>query len=98
MRNAGVLLAAACLVGGIARAAEPPGEIDRIVASIGTEAIALSEVRDRARSARSALAEAMDPEGASRVDVMRMALDDLVAERLVLAEARKLNQIGRAHV
>jgi peptidyl-prolyl cis-trans isomerase SurA len=66
-------------------------EFDRVVASVGTEAITLSEVRDRAKSARNPVAEAVTSAPAPQGDVLKAALDDLVAERLVLAEARKLN-------
>ena len=69
----------------------PVGDFDRVVASVGTEAITLSEVRERAKSARNAVAEAVTSSGGGQGDSLKAALDDLVAERLVLAEARKLN-------
>jgi peptidyl-prolyl cis-trans isomerase SurA len=71
-------------------AAKAVGEVDRIVASVGTEAITLSEVRSRSKSARNPVAEAVAGEPTGIGDSLKAALDDLVAERLVLAEARKL--------
>ena len=105
MRSAGfVLVLGAVVVPGLcsAQAAAPASpspkaaaaalvEFDRVVASVGTEAITLSEVRDRAKSARNAVAEAVTSSPAPQGDALKTALDDLVAERLVLAEARKLN-------
>lgn len=66
-------------------------EVDRVVASVGTEAITLSEVRERAKSARNAVVEAVVGDASPAGDNLKAALDDLVSERLVLAEARKLS-------
>ncbi|MBP7126457.1 peptidylprolyl isomerase [Myxococcota bacterium] len=67
-----------------------PGEIDRVVASVGAEAVTLREVLGRVRMAggsRPAGGEEPVPTPAE----LKAALDDLVAERLLLAEARRLS-------
>ncbi|HOU52614.1 MAG TPA: peptidylprolyl isomerase [Myxococcota bacterium] len=76
--------------GSSAAAAIPAGEIDRVVASVGAEAITFREVLDRVRMSggpRPTGSEAAVPTPAE----LRAALDDLVAERLLLAEARRLS-------
>ncbi len=69
----------------------PAAMIDRIVATMGDDAITLLEVRKRAASARNPMAEAVAGRGAETDATMKAALDDLIAERLILAEARKLD-------
>lgn len=68
----------------------PSGEIDRVVASVGAEAITLREVIGRARMARGPRPGA-GPEAVPTAAELRAALDDLIAERLLLAEARRLS-------
>lgn len=104
MRRLPIFLVFLAAVPGAARAqapadpavAAPPAapsafEIDRVVASVGSEAITLSEVRERAKSARNPVAEAVTGAAPATDDSLKAALDDLVAERLVLTEARKLS-------
>jgi peptidyl-prolyl cis-trans isomerase SurA len=107
MRPAIGFLAAAAVAFPVAARAQAAGEalpataleIDRIVASVGSEAVTLSEVRERARSGRNPVAETMTGAPASGDDSLKAALDDLVAERLILAEARKLNlEVSEADV
>ena len=67
--------------------------IDRVVASIGDEAITLHEVEERAAAAKNPVAEVIAGGGGSpdATVTLQSALDDLIAERLILAEGKKLD-------
>ena len=86
---AGILPA---LVAALPAAAQPAGAVrlDRVVAYIGDEAITLHDVRKRAEAARNPVAGAAAGDAAGERVTLGAALDDLVDERLILAEATKL--------
>lgn len=90
-----LVLPAVALAQGAKPAAAPAGPqgvlFDKVVAAIGDEAITLQEVQQRASSARNPLAEVIaGTPGAEGNAGLQAALDDLVAERLILGEAKKL--------
>lgn len=64
--------------------------LDRVVAFIGDDAITLHEVRKRAEAARNPVAGAATGDAAGQDVTLVAALDDLLDERLILAEATKL--------
>lgn len=69
--------------------AGPSGEIDRVVASVGPEAITFREVLERVRMATGGRLAAPQADAPGSGE-LAAALEDLVAERLLLAEARRL--------
>lgn len=76
----------------LAQGGEPVEEalVDRVVASIGKDAITLHEVRKRLNAARNPVAQVFQGEGADDNAGFVTALDDIIAERLLMEEARKL--------
>lgn len=64
--------------------------VDRLVATVGDDAITLQEVRKRARSANNPVSKMVAGGGDESAD-LKSALDDLIAEKLVLKEASKLS-------
>ncbi|MBM4395431.1 MAG: peptidylprolyl isomerase [Deltaproteobacteria bacterium] len=75
--------------------AAPAGErtelvLDRVVVAIGDDAITLHEVEKRAAAARNPVAEAVAGTAPEKGG-LEAALDDLVAERLLLEQARGLD-------
>jgi parvulin-like peptidyl-prolyl isomerase len=64
--------------------------IDRIIATVGDEIITLFEAQQRAAASRNPLAELMAGEGPEAGKGIKDAIDDLIAERLLVAEGRKL--------
>jgi peptidyl-prolyl cis-trans isomerase SurA len=64
--------------------------LDRVVAYIGDDAITLHDVRKRAEAARNPVAGAASGAPTGEDVTLVAALDDLVDERLILAEAAKL--------
>jgi len=93
-----VLIAFALFCGvAIARPADeapsPAAEqvVDRIVATFGREAITQSEVTERVREMRNPLARFIaDTQEDDEARSFAAALDDLIAERLLMREARRL--------
>lgn len=86
-------LAAAVLFGsGVASAA--PELVDRVAAVVNEDVITLSDVYERAWPMMQQLQESANPAGISerkRQELLRAALDDLIAERLLEAEQKALN-------
>lgn len=70
--------------------APPEALVDRVVASIGKDAITLFEVRHKLSAARNPVAQIFQGENSDEGAGFVTALDDLIAERLLVAEARKL--------
>ncbi|WP_224249215.1 peptidylprolyl isomerase [Hyalangium gracile] len=83
-----VIAVAALLVGGVARAEL----VDRVAAVVNRDIIALSEVQQRAAPELARLAAERDPRrrAEQRSQILKQALDILIAERLVEAEVREL--------
>jgi peptidyl-prolyl cis-trans isomerase SurA len=67
-----------------------PVVVDRVVAHIGDEAITHLEVMDRLKTSQNPVADVIAG-GAEGRGGFKAALEDLVSERLILAEARKLD-------
>lgn len=90
MDRMGIWLIGVALLAWVPAAAREPVLIDRVVATIGDEAITLHDVRTRAESARNPVAGTVSGDPAGEGVTLSAALDDLVDERLILAEAAKL--------
>lgn len=90
MGRMGIWLASAAVLAAVPVAAREPVLIDRVVAYIGDEAITLHDVRRRAESARNPVAGTVSGDPMGDAVTLAAALDDLVDERLILAEATKL--------
>jgi peptidyl-prolyl cis-trans isomerase SurA len=84
----GVIAAAALLWGGNARAEL----VDRVAAVVNRDIITLSEVNQRAAPELARLAGERDPRrrADARAQMMKQALDVLIAEKLIEAEIREL--------
>ncbi|WP_224363469.1 peptidylprolyl isomerase [Hyalangium versicolor] len=84
----GVIAAIAFLVGGVARAEL----VDRVAAVVNRDIIALSEVQQRAAPELARVAAERDPRkrNDARNQLLKQALDTLIAEKLVEAEVREL--------
>ncbi|MBL6976101.1 MAG: peptidylprolyl isomerase [Deltaproteobacteria bacterium] len=87
-----LVLILALPVSALAQGWEPAKEavVDRVVASIGKDAITLHEVRKRLKAARNPVAQVFQGDGVDDSAGFVAALDDLIAERLLMEEARKL--------
>lgn len=84
----GIIAAAALLWSGVARAEL----VDKVAAVVNRDIIALSEVQQRAAPELARLAGERDPRkrAEQRAQLMKMALDTLIAEKLIEAEVREL--------
>lgn len=84
----GVIAAAVLGVGGVARAEL----VDKVAAVVNRDIIALSEVQQRASPELARLAAERDPRKRTeqRDQILKQALDALIAEKLVEAEVREL--------
>ncbi|MFL5345491.1 MAG: peptidylprolyl isomerase [Hyalangium sp.] len=84
----GIIAAVALLVGGLARAEL----VDKVAAVVNRDVIALSEVQQRAAPELARLAGERDPRKRSeqRNQILKEALDTLIAEKLVEAEVKEL--------
>jgi peptidyl-prolyl cis-trans isomerase SurA len=84
----GVMVAAVLVWGGVARAEV----VDKVAAVVNRDVIALSEVQQRAAPELARLASERDPRKRSeqRAQLMKQALDALIADKLIDAEVREL--------
>lgn len=84
----GVIMAAVLAVGGVARAEL----VDKVAAVVNRDIIALSEVQQRAAPELARLAGERDARrrAEQREQILKQALDSLIAEKLVEAEVREL--------
>jgi peptidyl-prolyl cis-trans isomerase SurA len=93
--SAGALLAAIAPSTAPAQAAPAAGGtdvvLDRIVATVGEDAITLQEARRRMAAGRNPVVEALAGARGDKAEGLQAAVDDLIAERLILAEAKKLD-------
>ncbi|MBN1209184.1 MAG: peptidylprolyl isomerase [Myxococcaceae bacterium] len=89
MKNGlGVIVAVALLWGGVARAEL----VDKVAAVVNRDVITLSEVQQRASPELARLAGERDPRKRAdqRAQILKLALDTLIAEKLIEAEIREL--------
>ncbi len=80
------------VAGGVARA--EPELVDRVAAVVNEDVITLSDVYERAWPMMQRLQQEANPSGISeskRREILRAALDDLIADRLLAAEQKALN-------
>lgn len=82
------LMLALCLAAANLQAA--PQLLDRIVAVAGDDVIMLSELRDKARELAAELRRANPRSMPSENQIVNKALDELILEKLQLAEAKRL--------
>jgi peptidyl-prolyl cis-trans isomerase SurA len=84
----GVIAAAVLVWGGVARAEL----VDKVAAVVNRDVIALSEVQQRAAPELARLAGEKDPRkrNEQRTQLMKQALDALIADKLIDAEVREL--------
>jgi peptidyl-prolyl cis-trans isomerase SurA len=90
----GVIAAAVLAVGGMARAEL----VDKVAAVVNRDIIALSEVQQRAAPELARLVAERDPRRRTeqREQILKQALDTLIAEKLVEAEVRELGLTSSA--
>ncbi len=90
----GVIAVAALLWGGVARAEL----VDKVAAVVNRDIIALSEVQQRAAPELQRVAAERDPRkrAEQRAQILKLALDTLIAEKLVEAEVRELGMVPTA--